>query len=93
MRQLDLDDDIRPVTEFRAKTAELIDQVRETGRPVVLTERGKSAAVLLSVAAYEQLLEELDLLRDIRLAEAQIERGEVVPHREAIRQIRARIKR
>ena len=45
------DTDIRPVSEFRANAAELIDQVRESGRPLILTQRGHSAAVVLDVAA------------------------------------------
>ena len=49
MAKLHLDTDIKPVTEFRARAAELLDQVRSTGRPLVLTQRGHSAAVLIGV--------------------------------------------
>lgn len=67
--------DIQPVTEFRANAAQFIEQVRETGEPVILTQHGRSAAVLLDVDAYESLMDELALLRDVRLAEEQVAAG------------------
>ena len=82
-----LDEDIQPVTAFRAHAAALIDRVRETGRALVLTQRGRSAAVLIDVREYERLLEELELLRDLHTAERQLARGEGVPHDRARRQV------
>jgi prevent-host-death family protein len=87
------DTDILPVSEFRANAAELIQQVRESGRPLILTQRGHSAAVLLDVAAYEQMLEELELLRDIRTAEKQVRAGKAVLNREAKTELRRRVLR
>ena len=55
--------DVRPVTEFRAHTSAFLEQIRATKRAVILTRRGRSAAVLLDVAVYEELLGELALLR------------------------------
>lgn len=85
--------DIKPVSEFRANAAELIEHVRHTRRPLVLTQRGHSAAVVLDVGEYERLLEEVELLRDITTAEKQIEAGTGVSHAEARRQVRAQLKR
>lgn len=93
MRRPNLTSDIKPVSEFRANAAELIEQIRNTRRPLVLTQRGHSAAVVLDVAEYESLLEELDLLRDIRTAEKQIRSGKGVSNRDAKTQIRARVNR
>jgi prevent-host-death family protein len=75
--------DIRPLSEFRANAAAFIQQVRDTRRPLVLTQHGKSAAVLLDVDAYEQLLERAELLEDVSTAEDQIARGEGVEHADA----------
>lgn len=63
MPRVNLDEDIKPLSEFRANAAELIQRVRETGRPLVLTQRGHSSAVVICVSIYEALLEELDALR------------------------------
>jgi antitoxin YefM len=51
--------DIQPVTEFRARAAQFIEQVQATREPVILTQHGRSAAVLLDVTAYEDMVEEL----------------------------------
>lgn len=40
------DQDIHPLSEFRAKVASFVQQVHQTHRPVVITHHGKSAAVL-----------------------------------------------
>ena len=83
--------DVRPVTEFRANASAFLDQVQSTKRPVVLTQHGRSAAVLLDVGVYEDLLDEVALLRDIRTAEGQIEAGEVAPHSVVARRLKARL--
>lgn len=72
--------DVRPVTEFRAHTSAVLEQIQSTKRPVVLTQHGRSAAVLLDVGVYESLLEELSLLRDVRTAESQLDAGMGIPH-------------
>ncbi|MDO8667131.1 MAG: type II toxin-antitoxin system Phd/YefM family antitoxin [Gemmatimonadales bacterium] len=83
MARVRLTQDIRPLAEFRANLAAVVTQVRRTGRPVVLTQNGRSAAVLVNVQEYEALLDRLELLQDIRQAEAQLARGRGVAHSRA----------
>jgi antitoxin YefM len=85
--------DIQPVTEFRANAAQVIEQVQETREPVILTQHGRSAAVLLDVDSYERMIDELALLRDVRLAEKQIAAGNVRSHSTVAKALRARLKR
>lgn len=80
--------DVRPVTEFRANTSAVLHQMHSTKRPVILTQHGRSAAVLLDVAVYEGLLDEIALLRDLRVSEDQIAAGQVVSHDEVVRRMR-----
>ena len=90
MQRVRLDQDIRPLSEFRANTASLLEQVRETKRPLVITQRGHSSAVVLDVGEYERLVDELELLREVRLAEEQLTRGEAISHEEARRHLFSR---
>ena len=92
-RRVQLDTDIKPVSEFRANAAELIEQVRTTGRPLVLTQHGHSTAVVLDVADYQQMVDEVELLRDVRTAVEQIEAGNGVSNREAKAELRLRFSR
>ena len=48
-----LDEDIRPVTYLKTRAADLIRQVNETHRHVVITHNGKAAAVLLDPESYQ----------------------------------------
>ena len=85
--------DIRPVTEFRANAAQFIEQVQETGEPMILTQHGRSAAVLLDVGSYEAMIEELALLRDVRIAEKQLAAGKGLSHASVAKKLRARLAR
>ena len=92
MQRIQLDEDIRPLSEFRANVASFIDKVRKTKRPLVITQRGKSAAVMMDVAEYESLIDKLDLLTDIQIAESQLQKGEGIDHENAKDQILKKLK-
>lgn len=51
---------IIPITDLQQKTRKYIQQVRETGRPIVITQRGRAAAVLFSPEDFEGYLMTLD---------------------------------
>jgi antitoxin YefM len=83
-------EDIRPLSEFRANVAAFVSRVQKTRRPVILTQHGRSAAVLVDVKEYEALLDRAGLLEDIQKAERQLARGRGVSHATAKRRLLAR---
>jgi len=85
--------DVQPLSAFRQNAAGFLDQIRLTKRPLVLTQHGKGAAVVLDVEQYEALLDELELVRDLRQAKAELARGEGVSHDEVVAELRERIRR
>ncbi|HET6765061.1 MAG TPA: type II toxin-antitoxin system Phd/YefM family antitoxin [Longimicrobiaceae bacterium] len=89
MQRINLDEDVRPVSEFRQNAAKFVQQVRTTHRPLVLTQHGRSAAVLLDVGEYERMLETLGVVRDVARAEREIEAGEVIDHDKVFDQLLA----
>lgn len=93
MKRFDLIEDIRPVSDFRAKTAEYIEQVTKNRRPLVLTQHGRSAVVILDVNEYQALVERLELLEDLSASEADLTEGRTVSHAQAKREILGRIAR
>jgi prevent-host-death family protein len=54
---MDITKDIQPMTTFRNHSAEIMQHLRDTGRPVILTVKGKAAAVVQAAAAYQRLLD------------------------------------
>lgn len=83
--------DVRPITDFRANASAVIEQVQETRRPVILTQHGHSAAVLLDVEVYERMLDEIDFLRAVNIGQAQMRAGETIPHEDIEAHIRKRL--
>ncbi|TAK07217.1 MAG: type II toxin-antitoxin system Phd/YefM family antitoxin [Candidatus Manganitrophaceae bacterium] len=82
-----LTEDIIPVTDFRTNAAELLEKIKKTRRPLILTQRGRSAAVVEDMKEYEDRLDRLELLEAIVQGLQAAERGEVVSHEEAMRRL------
>ncbi|MFT3775045.1 MAG: type II toxin-antitoxin system Phd/YefM family antitoxin [Minicystis sp.] len=55
MRRINVAEDIVPIGHFKSHSSELLEQIRTTGRPLVLTQNGKAAAVVLSPEEFEAL--------------------------------------
>jgi prevent-host-death family protein len=49
-------DKIIPISDLQTKAKQYVDQVKETDQPVVITQRGRAAAVLVSYESYEGLM-------------------------------------
>lgn len=93
MSRIRFDQDIQPLSEFRAGVASYIRQINETRRPLVITQRGKGVAVVLDVAEYEAMQEKIELLEEIQKAEAQLASGLGVSNADARSQVLGRIKK
>ncbi len=91
MQRIILNEDIKPMSEFRANTAACIHQVQTSKRPVVITQHGKSAAVLVDVSEFEAMSQRLELLEDIAMGECMIDKGKGIPHGKAKEMVLKRI--
>ena len=92
MQRLKIDQDIRPLAEFRTGIASFLKQVHDTKRPLVITQHGRGVAVLLGVAEYEAMQEKIELLEDVQTSIAQIDAGVGIKHNQAKAAILGRIK-
>jgi len=86
--RIELDQDIQPLSEFRKHAADFINRIKSEKRSIVLTQHGKSAAVLVDVSEYQRMIDKIDLMEELIEAERQIARGEVVSNKEAKKQIK-----
>ena len=87
MQKIQLDEDIQPMSEFRSKVSFYLKQVKETKRPLVITQNGKSSAILLDVSEYQKMIDKIELLEDIKLAESQIRNGLAISHEKVKKKI------
>jgi prevent-host-death family protein len=88
MMPFSISEDIRPVTDLKKHTRELLDQVRKTGRPVILTVNGRADAVLIDVKTYEKHLKASNLARLLGEAESDIAAGRTKPIRTFLREFK-----
>jgi prevent-host-death family protein len=96
MKPLQIAKDIVPLAEFKAKSASWLERVRESGQPVIITQNGKPAAVMISPEEYDRFQQQnREFVRsEIRLGENAIAEGrvyttnEVKSHLELRRKIR-----
>lgn len=66
---------IIPITDLRQGAAKALARVRRSREPVVITQRGRAAAVMLSIEAYESGERERHILRLLATGEREIARG------------------
>ncbi|MEE9429728.1 MAG: type II toxin-antitoxin system Phd/YefM family antitoxin [Melioribacteraceae bacterium] len=80
MHKIQLEQDIQPLSTFRSKISFYFNKVKETKRPLIITQNGKSSAILLDVAEYQSMVNKIEVLEDIKLAEEQIGLGKGISH-------------
>lgn len=73
---------LKPVTDIKRHATEIIDQLRADRIPVLITEHGKEAAVMLDMATYKGMLQRLELLEVIAKGEQAFSEGRSSGHAE-----------
>lgn len=85
---LDLANDIRSLSDFKRNTTELLERIRKTGNPLVLTINGKAEVVVQDAEAYQQLLERVQTVEALQRGLADVKAGRTKPAREAFDRLR-----
>lgn len=67
---------IVPVSDLRQDAAKLLNQLNKNKDPLIITQRGRAAAVMIGVEAYEKSEQEKELLRLLLKGEKEIDAGE-----------------
>lgn len=93
MRSLRVAEDFVPVSEFKAQAADWLRRIAESGTPVVVTQNGRPAAVLLSPRAFDELTEQARFVSAVNDGLADVEAGRVHGHDEVLRRVRVRFGR
>jgi prevent-host-death family protein len=69
--------DIKPVTYLKSRAADLLNQINETHRPVIITQNGEPRAVLQDPVSYENMRNAIGILKLVSAGEADIREGRV----------------
>lgn len=82
---------IQSLSQFRANASSAVKELGETGSPLVLTQNGKAAAVLVSPREWEKTQESLAMLQMLVLRQQEVNAGKVVDFDEGMDHIDAMI--
>lgn len=63
---IDLSKDIHSLTDFKRNTTELVDRIKRTKHPLVLTVNGKAELVVQDAESYQTLLEAAELVETLQ---------------------------
>jgi len=90
---LDIGKDIQSLTTFRRRSGDFMKALRKSKRPVVLTVKGRAAAVVQDAAAYQRLLDiaaRADANEGIHQGLEDVRKGRARPARDFFREFEAR---
>jgi prevent-host-death family protein len=66
---------IVPISDLREDAANVLDRMRKSREPVVITQRGRAAAVLVSIEEYERSEHERELLKLLAVGDKEAAAG------------------
>ncbi|MFS8066738.1 MAG: type II toxin-antitoxin system Phd/YefM family antitoxin [Byssovorax sp.] len=90
MRSVRISEDIVPVSDFKAQAADWLRRVAETGHPLVITQNGKAAGVLLSPAEFDRLNERAQFVSAVEEGLADADAGRLSDHDDVAARMRTR---
>jgi PHD/YefM family antitoxin component YafN of YafNO toxin-antitoxin module len=88
---LDLHRDINSLSNFKRNTPEFLQQLRKTGRPVVLTINGKAELVVQDSASYQRLIElaeKAERMEALRASVEEMRAGKIIPAEDVLAEMR-----
>ena len=87
-----LSEQVKPISYLKAHTAEVIREVSDNHKAVIITQNGEAKAIVQDLDSYEKTKESLALLKIIAQGKQEIESGEFEPITKAFKSIRKSIK-
>jgi prevent-host-death family protein len=90
MRSIRVSENVVPVSEFKAQAADWLKTIASSDAPVVVTQNGRPAAVMLSPKAYDALTEQARFVAAVNEGLADVDAGRLIDHDAVTARLRAR---
>lgn len=84
---MNISTDIKPVDYLKSRTADLLKQINETHRPVIITQNGEPKAILQDPKSYEDMRNAIGILKLISQGEEEIRNGKLRTQEEVFENI------
>lgn len=79
--------DIKSISYLKSRAADLLSQINETRRPVIITQNGEPRAILQDPESYENMRNAIGLLKLISQGESDVRNGRVKAQDEVFKDI------
>jgi len=86
-------EDVVPFSECRNNLSAYIGRVQETHRPILITQNGRSASYIVNATDFDDLMDSIELTRDIEISRREIAEGKGIPHAQVMAEMDALIDR
>lgn len=90
MNKLNVSNDIIPIGEFKISLSKWLKNVKNTGHPLVITQNGRPAGVLISPSEYDELVHKKLFLNSVNRGLSDIESGNVYSTKELKKELKER---
>jgi prevent-host-death family protein len=90
---MDLSTDIRPISYLKSKSADLLKQVNETHRPVIITQNGEPKAVLQDPESYEKMRNAIGVLKLVSQGEEDLKKQNVKSQSDIFSKLESNLKK
>lgn len=86
-------EDIKPISYFKTHASEVIKDVSENYKTLIITQNGEAKVIVQDIRSYEQSQESLALLKILALSANNLKEGRVKPLKKAFDDLQKRIRK
>ncbi len=90
---MNISSDIRPVTYLKSRAADLLKQINETHRPVIITQNGEPRAVIQDPQSFEDMRNAIGILKLISMGEEDIKNENILEQEAVFKNIEGKMKK
>lgn len=90
---MNISSDIKSVTYLKSRAADLLKQINDTHRPVIITQNGEPKAVIQDPQSFEDMRNAIGILKLISMGEEDIKNREVLEQEDVFKNIEDKIKK
>jgi prevent-host-death family protein len=89
---MNIKEDIKPISYVKSHAAEIIKNINDNRRPVIITQNGEAKGVFIDSESYKKMRDTISMMKLIILAENDIARGKVTPQEKVFEKLDKKFK-
>ncbi len=90
---MDIKEDIKPISYLKSHAAEILKNINNNHRPIIITQNGEAKGVFIDTESYQELKNTNNLMKLLILAENEIEKDNCTDQDEVFKKIDQKFKR